>query len=421
MRRNMIVLMLLLISTVLLSGCGSQNKNEITVMWWGDVYNYKFARKLVDTYNAGNPDKPARLLAIQGQYETKLLTMSASRILPDVVLMMASNVHNLGVKGALLPLDQYVARERFKAVKQAMWPGLMNTFKVKDKQLAVPIWTWTPGIYYNKDIFDAAGVEYPSKNWTFREFEEKSCKLVKTENGKRKVYAFASPFALRDQLLTAYLYANDGRFYSDDYRKCEINSPSSVAALKAFSDLRLKYHAAPKASEASSMGTSGGTTDYFQAGHVAMTVRGRDYLDVLKQSGGIKFRWGVAPMPMGNKAAFFHTPVGLAISANTKHPEAAWNFVTFVTGKKGQDLISQDRSDVTIYKKLTYEKKFIDYQGRPDANIVFRDMLLEAVPSPYRIGDDEWKAKANNHLSLVELGRITIEQACAGIAGDFRP
>jgi multiple sugar transport system substrate-binding protein len=416
-----LITVILVVSAALLGGCGSQNKKEITVMWWGDVYNYGFAEKLVDAYNATNPTKPAKLMGIQGQYQYKLLAMAASKTLPDVVLVTTPNVYDMGSRGALLPLNKRTETAEFEAMKSEMWPNLVEAFNVGGKQLAVPIWTWTPGIYYNKDLFDRAGVSYPSKNWTFKEFEEKSRKLVKRENGKVSIYAYNSTFSLNDPLLLSYLYAHGGAFYTEDYRQCLIDSPASIAALKAFSDLRLKDHIAPKAAEEQGMGTSGRNTDFFQAETVAMRVAGRDYLDVLRQRGGIKFRWGAASMPRGDKPCFFQVAAALAVSAHTRSPEDAWNFISFVAGKKGQKMITTDRSDVTIYRELTYGQDFLGYQDRPDVSSVFRDMLLEAVPSPYHLGDDEWKSRAANHLSLMELGQISTEEACARIAADYKP
>ena len=421
MKRSIaLIIMLLLVSVALLSGCGSQSKNEITVMWWGDVYNYAFAKKLVDAYNATSPAKPAKLMAIQGQYNYKLLTMAASRTLPDVVLVTTPNVYDMGSRNALLSLNKYTDTAEFAAMKKEMWPNLTDAFNVNGKQLAVPIWTWTPGVYYNKDLFDAAKVPYPSKNWTFKEFEEKSKKLVKKENGKIKVYAYNATFTLNDSLLLSYLYSHGGAFYTDDQKKCLINSPASMAALKVFSDLRLKDHIAPKAAEEQGMGNSGRNTDFFQAQTVAMRIGGRDYLDVLRQRGGIKFKWGAAPMPKGDKPDFFQVAAALSVSATTKSPDDAWKFISFVAGKEGQKLVTTDRSDVTIYKELTYGKDFLNYQGRPDVSAVFRDMLLGAVPFPYRLGDNEWKTRAQDHLALVELGKMSIEEACAKIVADFK-
>jgi len=422
LKRSMIMLILLLLSVVLFSGCNAQNKNEITVMWWGDVYNYNFARKLVDAYNDTNPDKPAKLItANQGQYTYKLLAMAASKTLPDVVLVTTSDVYNMGSRGALLPLNKYTDKAEFTKIKKEMWPSLMEGFNIKGQQLAVPIWTWTPGVYYNKDIFDAAKVPYPSRNWTFNEFEEKSKRLVKKENGKIKVYAYGNFLGLTDHLLLSYLYTHGGSLYTDDYKKCLINAPASVAALKSFAKLSLKYHTTPTASEAAGMGNSRVNADLFQSGSIAMRIAGRDYMDVLRQRGGAGFRWGAAAMPAGDKPFFFMLASSLAVSADSKHPDAAWKFISFVSSEKGQKLITTNRSDVTIFKKWTYGKDFLNYQGRPDVNIVFRDMLSEAVPMPYRIGDDEWKARARDYLSLVELGQMNIEEACDRIAAAFKP
>lgn len=411
---------ILIAAVFALSGCGSKgNPNELKVMWWGDVYNSAFAQKLIDAFMAENPDIPVKLIGVQGGYAGKLLSMAASHTLPDVVLLVNKDAYNLGTRGALLPLNKYTETPEYVARQKDMWPGLMESLAFNDQQLAVPIWTWTPGVYYNKDMFDAAGVQYPSPNWTFKEFEEKSRKLLKKENGKTSVFAVTMSFNLLDMMLRSYLYSYGGSIYNADMTKCTLNDPASLAALQKFIDLKIKDGISP--TDAQSTSLVSGNEDVFQGGKVAMRVAGRDFMDVLRQKGGAKFNWAAAPMPAGPKKSFFQVAAAVGISAHTKNPEAAWKFVSFVSGEKGQRLVTAERSDVTIFKSLAYDKAFMNYQGRPDVNAVFRDMLLEAKPNPYKPGEEEWMERSRNILARVELKQISVQAACKEIVDSFVP
>jgi multiple sugar transport system substrate-binding protein len=321
MRKSLIGVALALL-VMLLNGCMSPDKKEITVMWWGDVYNARFAQKLVDAYNADHPAMPAKLITTSGNYASKLLTMAASETLPDVILMVTRDVHNLGSRGALLSLNQYESTLGFPD-KQAMWDDLLDDVKQKGKLLAFPIWTWTPGIYYNKDLFDKADVAYPTDNWTWAEFAEKSIKLTKKKNGKTTQYALDMAGNLDHSFFLSYIYGHGGKVYSDDLTKCEIASPQTLAALKLFFELKLKHGIAPTSAEQASLATGGTLADYFQAGKTAMRCAGRDYMDVLRQGKGVSFRWGVAPMPSGSKKFFFRRISSLAIAKQSKHPDEA--------------------------------------------------------------------------------------------------
>lgn len=417
MRKSLIGVALALL-VMLLNGCMSPDKKEITVMWWGDVYNARFAQKLVDAYNADHPAMPAKLITTSGNYASKLLTMAASGTLPDVILMVTRDVHNLGSRGALLSLNQYESTLGFPD-KQAMWDDLLDDVKQKGKLLAFPIWTWTPGIYYNKDLFDKVDVAYPTDNWTWAEFAEKSIKLTKKKNGKTTQYAIDMAGNLDHSFFLSYIYGHGGKVYSDDLTKCEIASPQTLAALKLFFELKLKHGIAPTSAEQASLATGGTLADYFQAGKTAMRCAGRDYMDVLRQGKGVSFRWGVAPMPSGSKKFFFRRISSLAIAKQSKHPNEAWKFISFAISEEGQRLVTLERSDVTIRKALTNDKSFLGYQDRSEVNALFRDMLLDAIPEPYIIGSEEWKKGVLDQFELVELGRTSLDNACKNIEKTF--
>ncbi len=413
-------MLILLLCIDLFSGCGSQRKKEIKVMWWGDVYNAAFGQKLIDAYNATNPEVPAKLITTQGgDYVQKLLTMAAANTMPDVALMITRDVHNMGMRGALMDLRKWTSGSDFQKTRKAMWPDIMNAVTADNKVYAVPIWTWTPGIYYNKDLFDKAGVPYPSNDWTWQDFADTAIRLTKKENGRKVQFGVVYDLNPTSNMVMSYIYSHGGRIYSRDMKKSGMNDPVTLAAYKALADLKLKKGVAPTEIETAGLQTGGMLADPFQAGKVAMRISGRDAIDVLTQ-GGISFRWGVAPMPRGPKGTFCFTMLSnLAISAMTKYPEEAWKFVSFVVSSEGQRLITAERSDVTVIKAMTEDDVFVSYKGRPAVNLVFREMLKDAVPLPFVPGSNEWEKYAGDCFQLVEIGQLAVEEACRQIARNY--
>ncbi|MDD4559096.1 MAG: hypothetical protein PHX89_09230, partial [bacterium] len=135
---------------------------------------------------------------------------------------------------------------------------------------------------------------------------------------------------------------------------------------------------------------------------------------------GISFRWGAAPMPRGPKGAYrFTTQACLSVASKTEHFQEAWNFIGFVVSPKGQRIITADRSDVSVLKAATYEDGYVNYKGRPDVNIMFRDILQDARPCPYMPGSEEWLSFALNRFQLVEVGSLSVEEACRQIASRY--
>ncbi|MFA6665359.1 MAG: sugar ABC transporter substrate-binding protein [Armatimonadota bacterium] len=415
MKKSLIIFGLLTFVILALAGCSSQpQKKEVVVMWWGDAYNAAFAQKLIDAYNATKPEVPAKLIAVPHQsYNSKLLSQAASKTLPDIILLYPWDAQIMGSKAVLLPLNKYTDQQDFAQIKKDMWPRLLSAVTVNGNVYAVPIWTWSPGIYYNKDMFDAAGVEYPSKNWTWDEFIDKARKLTKKKNGRIVQYGLDSIDMGMGNFMLSYLVSNGGTFLSPDGTKCLLSEPKNIAILEKYFEMELKDGIAPKSSARSNM-----TQDVFTANGAAMRIGGRDGIDVLTKR-GMKFNWGAAPMPRGTKIVPFQTAMNLAISASTKYPDGAWAFVKFASGEPGQKVITQDRSDITVLKPLTYSKGFEEYKGRKDVNCMYRDMLIDSIPYPTLL--NQWKSRIKDEFGLVEAGFKSVEKACQEISREFKP
>lgn len=423
--KRVFALLTILFIVITSGGCSSKaTKKKITVMWWGDIYNMKFAQKLIDAYNSTSPQIPAGLLSVQGDYNSKMLTMAASNTLPDVVLMLTRDVLNLGKRKVLLSMNDYAGDDKdFSKMETELWTGLLDAVRLDGELLAIPIWTWTPGIYYNKDLFDTARIPYPSKDWTWDEFREIAIRLTrKDENGRTLIYAVESlNMHFNNFVVLSCIYGYGGRLYSDDRKKCEITSPETIESLKWLFELKLKHGIAPTYSQQASSETRGLLADIFQAGRAAMQCAGRDHIDVMNQGGGGSFRWGVAPMPRVKQKINFQSPAYLAVSRLTKYPDDAWRFIHFAISEAGQRIIAEDRSDVTVLKKLTYQEGFLNYQGKSEENVLFRDMLLGAVPAPNLFVKDEWGKFAYDQFQLVELKNISLETACVNIERAYKP
>ena len=119
----MLCMLFLYLSSLLFSGCSvkEQKEKSITLIWWGDIYNRTFAQKVVDRYNSKNPVVKLKLLAIeQGGYESKILTMSAAGIPPDIILVTPGKHLEYSSKGIFLSLDKYETDPEFEALRQDM-------------------------------------------------------------------------------------------------------------------------------------------------------------------------------------------------------------------------------------------------------------------------------------------------------------
>lgn len=395
-------------------------KNTIKFMCWGDVYNRMFNEKIKTEFNKQKqPSFNLELSQPVGRaYFQKLVTLSAAGALPDVVLVVDSQLKMLAAKKAILPLDKYLEDPDFIKIKNDYWPGVLEGGQWEDKLYGIPIWTWTYGIYYNKEIFDKFGVSYPEKGWTWDDFMEKAKAATDTTNPRDKYYGFTGlGRGMKNAFVTDYLFRNIGDIYNADRTKCLIDTPEAIDAIKWYFDILHKAKAVPTSADTESMErqTIGGG---FLIGRIAMKAGGRDQLDV-HEKGNIKFRYGVVHMPFGKYDKGIQTTVYLVISANCKNPDNAWEFLKFCGGYEGQKIVTADRSDITVLKSMTNSPEYINYLGKPDVNIAFREMMEQTKPVPFVEGQEEWLDYTKSVFELMELKRISIEQGCHDMANSY--
>ncbi|MFH1903660.1 MAG: sugar ABC transporter substrate-binding protein [Candidatus Omnitrophota bacterium] len=409
---------------IFIPGCGRKVAPlSIKVMWWGDIYNQAFAQKLVEAYNKSGPSIKVSLYAPPGDYWSKLLTMLAGDTAPDVILLNPPQVNELANKGSLLPLDNFKKDPAFIAFQNDTWKSLRGQFSCNGHLYAMPIWTSSIGIFYNKQLFDEAGVPYPSKNWDFEELLEKAKSLTTDTNGDGRIDRFGFggfPLNLSEWNLYMLIEAFGGKMYSRDYKKCLIDSPESIAAVKWAIELSTKYRVAPNFTEISAGNpvVSAGGPDLFQGGKVAMVFWGRWYLDALSKNKNLK--WGVAPYPHGKRKIMFQVPIYLGIYSKTKYPQECWEFVKFVTGKEGQRKLALERTDIPVLRSAASSSEFLKYAGREDVNRLFLEMLDYAELPTYIPGEDQWKKFAQDKITLVVLGKMDLQKACREIAQDYQ-
>lgn len=146
-------------------------------------------QKLIDGFNASQEQFVASHVYVPfADYEKQLTLGVASGELPDIVIMdgcgMASFI-SMGLFGDIsdadINWDEYIA-------------GPMESTMMDGKHYGIPFATNCTALFYNKDLFDAAGVAYPDENTTWDEFREKAKQL--SGNG---IYGFGNAATNTDE------------------------------------------------------------------------------------------------------------------------------------------------------------------------------------------------------------------------------
>jgi len=270
-------------------------------------------------------------------YPTQLQTMAAGGECPDV-MQLEERIISFANQGALLPLNDYIekagldleARVGKTNVEKNSYQG--QVYGVADRGGSMML-------FYNKDLFDKYGVEYPTEDWTWDDMLAAAQKMT-AGSGEEETWGYAQSYWWAYHL--NWIYQAGGKVM-DENGNFVMNTPESVEALTFLRDLTGKYDVMPSREEYANMGSGANHATLFAAGKVGMVLDGMWLYASLQDS---DFEVGVS-VPWGGKEKVT-TPFGsaLAISSACKYPEQAFDFINFMTDVQGQELIVENIQDV---------------------------------------------------------------------------
>jgi multiple sugar transport system substrate-binding protein len=316
------------------SGCSrsEENKQVKTLNFWfwdqngSQVYDDIIAEFEKD--HAGI--KINKVLTPWADYWTKLQTALPTGTGPDIFWLNHPNAVSYLPTGLIMNLEPYADKIQFEHFHENFY----SPFIYKGSRYGVPIFWDVTILFYNKALFDKAGVPYPNENWTWTEFYDAARRLTVKEGDKTVQYGVVVDMDPQSGF-TNYVLQNGGKIFDDSRMSLALDSPEAREAIQLHLDTIHKNKYAPTIQEIQE--TSKNTL--FQSGTVAMvtshTAILRQYAEVMGKN------LMVAPLPkQKQRASIFHN-LAYVISAKTKYPEEAAQFITFLASQKHADILSR--------------------------------------------------------------------------------
>jgi multiple sugar transport system substrate-binding protein len=201
----------------------------------------------------------------------------------------------------------------------------------------------TLALYYNKDLFDKAGVSYPNENWTWDDVLDAAQKLTLKDGDQAKQFGFDTG-ALGAWWGWMALSQEQGGQLADNIHeptKLTFNTPETVNSLQFLQDLIYKHGVAPDAAKRNALGGD------FLTGKIAMYVGGDWDLGTLKELKDVA--WDMAPLPKwGDNRVVPYWMGGYVITEKSKHPDEAWEFVKW-TMTENQETLAKQQSWIPVH------------------------------------------------------------------------
>jgi multiple sugar transport system substrate-binding protein len=298
---------------------GSADKADLTWQFWiAGAEDQAAWQKVADQ---AHTDHAGITVKLQGapwdNYWSKIGTLLASGKAPCIIGMQSLRLASYA--NAMLPLDDLMQKYGLKA--EDFDKPIMDGLKVDGKQIAIPYDSGPMVIFYNKDLFKAAGVPDPKPGWTMDEFKAAAKKLT----GAGHYGLVTSP---GDLGVTSWVLTQTGAQPVAD-GKLNLTDSKFEDGFKGYTDFVRTDKIAPQ--------VPGGNPDFetqqFTSGKAAMQLNGP--WSLIDTKGKVKFNLGIATIPAGPDGSKTYTAgSGFGISRSCKTPDAAFQAIMSMTSEK---------------------------------------------------------------------------------------
>ncbi|MDM5239330.1 sugar ABC transporter substrate-binding protein [Bacillus cereus] len=402
MKKRISLLLILAISfAMLLSACGNSEKSSsqgksgekvLRFATWDTGESLKYQQDIAKKFEKANPGVKVQVEAYADGFEDKLAASFGAKNPPDVMYMW----NYPDYYKSLEPLDDYVNKDSsFKTTFDDFYTNILNYHKFKNTTYGFPIGFTTRVIYYNKKLFQEAGVPLPTSGWTWEQFSDAAKKL---SNPEKKQYGFVLSSKKNSYAFQEYVWSNGSSFISPDGKKVDgyMNSSKTKEILNGFQHMI----------DENSAIVSDKVTESFKSGKIAMIENGIWPLEDFKKAG---MDFGTAEIPSfhGQPSKGVIHSAGIAMAKDSKEKDLAWKFIKYFVSAEAAEM---RKTDMPVLKSVVSEQSHKNDQLLS----TFYTMLERSSDTPGFLLTNKWTEvdkKLDYAISSVLLGQNSADKA----------
>ena len=385
-----------------LSGCaasdGGSDDGPVTITYTNFISNdgnEENLQTIVDAFEEENPDVKVEVTTLPyADYGTALQTDLAAGTVSDVFDIEYANYEQYQANGVLAELPV----EAPDAYRQSV----LEAYQTDGVQYALPSSFSTVVLFYNSDLFDAAGLEYPTSDWTWADEQAAAEALTDAAAG---VWGSHQPVSFHEYYKV--LAQNGGEFLNEDGTEVAFNSPEGIEA----AEWLVGKSGTVMPTIEQGQGTPDFDSNLFVDGKLAMVHTG---IWMFGAFADVPFGWDIAVEPGNTEqaSALFSNAVG--VSAGSDHIEAATAFAEFLTSS---DVMVQTRLDAGWELPAISDEAalagYLDLGNPENRQAVFGSLEQVALPPVVAEGQQEMQDIMTEELVEAQAGRKTVEEALA--------
>lgn len=402
MKKSILSVVTLAGLSLLLTACGgskTESGGDVTLSYasW-DTEQAVGLRKVLDAFEEQNPSIKVKMETTPwDQYWMKLEAATTGGNMADVVTMHSAESYKYMSADVLMNLDEVVTDNKIDMNNFA--EGISEFYTYDNSLYGIPKDASSVGLWYNKQLFDDAGVAYPDDTWDWAKLREAAIELTDESKG---IHGFAADNA-PETGYWPFIFQNGGQIYNADNTASEFNTPEVQEALTFYSNLYLKDKVTPSVKEL--MDTD--KISRFQSGKIAMVVEGNWHAPGLAKNEYTKEHAAVAVLPKGKVNATVTNGLGWSASATTKHPEETKKLIAFLASEEANRIQAETGASIPAYKGFgdTWVKSITDFDLSP-----FSEMLDYGVPRPFNKFGLKSEMFEKEEMNKVFSGEVSVEE-----------
>lgn len=367
---------------------GEQKK--ITI-WhtWGSGSGLDAMQEMVDNFNEQNDknivaslDYTASQSSGNTQTMDKLMAAIAANNPPDVALLDNFQVAGWAAQEALTPLDDLMAGVDMSL--DGVYPWALEGSTYKGTTYSIPYNGDSRALFYNKDMFEAAGLDPENPPKTIAELEEAARKLTVRDGATYKQIGFI-PWQNAGKPIYCWGWNFGGEFYDAENNVLTINDPKVIEALQWEVDFANEMGGIDFVNFVSGLGT--GVEDPFATGQLAMAVRGNfDIANLADYNPDLNY--GVTPIPSKEegKSRNMIGGWGWTIPKGAANPEASIEFLKYTISEEAMTLMSSKSSSFSPVESVNTQV----FGGDPVMDVFIQELAHGEIRPPVPVGQELW-------------------------------
>ena len=388
----------------------------IEFMVWGNAASNDIEQKVIDAFQAKYPNVKVELRNPGGNHQEQLLTSIAAGIPPDIAIVDFYDLAAMIEAGLVFDITAWAERDGvYDMIRSELHPAAIGEMEYKGRLYSVANVRIAPdGLFYNKDLFNEAGLALPTDHWTIEDMRDAAIRLTR-RNSEGDVTQWGIEF--HRFFIWPFIRMNGGSLFDPDFTYSPFDEPAVYEALQWLADIDLVHEAIA-------------WNPYERAGAFSEGLAGMHIMWVGNLIVGLRasasWDWDIAPIPAG-KLGSIGTVKGnpVVIPANAANKELAWEFMKFLGSEEAQYIYGREGRFYPLHRSAL-ARVIQDSVGLPPANLAavmtWHAEPLPAVPGFAQVQNmwhEELEAVWNGTTSAKTAGEM-IRQRSAVILEDAR-